>query len=71
MSCIIGGAFTIQKGTTCKTGELGLNIKLVATQYCGTKFLVDTIERSSEVEVEARKGYAIHYDKQHASCSDR
>ena len=33
------------------------------------KFLADTI-KSSEVEVEARKGYAVLYDKQHTSCSD-
>jgi hypothetical protein len=34
MSCIIGGAFTMEKETTCKTGKLDLDIKLVAVQYC-------------------------------------
>jgi hypothetical protein len=63
----IGGAFTMETETTYEAGDLGLDIKLVAGSI---KFLADTIERSSEVEVETRKRYAIQYDNHNTSCSD-
>ena len=59
-----------KKGPPTKLVSLALMSCISDQIILSQKFLADTIERSSEVEVEAGKGYAIWYVKYHTSCDD-